>query len=222
MSIIVENISKIYPSGDSEFYALTSVNAVIPDNKLTIIKGRSGSGKTTLMNIMSSLDEASQGNIIFDGKSYKELSLEDKCELRRTTMGFVFQSVALIPEMTAYENIEFAMRLAGLSGNNEERIVELLTKVGLRKRINHLTYQMSGGEQQRVAIARAVAHNPKAIFCDEPTSALDTETALEITNIFKKLTVEENTTIVMTTHDVNLMEFGDVVFEIEDGKIYER
>ena len=155
-------------------------------------------------------------------------------------MGFVFQSIALIPTMTAYENVEFALRLAKnkrqirknltdmdkdigdaktdvINENTHDRVSELLERVGLSKRMNHMPDQLSGGEQQRVAIARAVVHRPKVVFADEPTGALDTASGFEVMRLFRELIDDEDITIVMTTHDPNLMELGDEVFELSDG-----
>ncbi|MDE7062749.1 MAG: ATP-binding cassette domain-containing protein, partial [Lachnospiraceae bacterium] len=142
-----------------------------------------------------------------------------KEELRRYQMGFVFQSIALIPVMTAFENVEFALRLAGYEGNREKRVKEVLSRVGLAKRMDHMVNQLSGGEQQRVAIARAVAHKPTVVFADEPTGALDTASGLAVMQLFRELVEEEGITIVMTTHDPNLMELGDCVYEIADGRL---
>ena len=125
----------------------------------------------------------------------------------------------MIPVMNAYENVDFGLRLAQTTEKREERVRECLELVGLKNRMNHMPGEMSGGEQQRVAIARAIAHKPKVIFADEPTGALDTNTGLAVMHLFKELIERENVTIVMTTHDTNLMELGDVVYEMEDGMI---
>ena len=226
MNIIqANNIIRMFPTGAGEFYALKGVDVEIPQGKLTILKGRSGSGKTTLMNILSTLDVPTDGNVIFDGQDYRDITELEKEQLRRNEIGFVFQAVALIPIMNAYENVDFAMRLAegDLSPNAvDARIRETLALVGMEERMLHLPGQMSGGEQQRVAIARAVAHRPKVIFADEPTGALDTETGLRVMKLFRDLIEKEGVTIVMTTHDPNLMELGDVVYELEDGEIIDR
>ena len=150
---------------------------------------------------------------------YSRLSDRARDRLRRYHMGFVFQSVALVPIMTAYENVDFGLRTAGYKGSRRERIIESLSSVGLEERMKHMPAQLSGGEQQRVAIARAMAHRPEIIFADEPTGALDTQAGLTVTQLFKNLAETENITVVMTTHDPGLMELGDVVFEIEDGQI---
>ena len=226
MNIIqANNIIRMFPTGAGEFYALKGVDVEIPQGKLTILKGRSGSGKTTLMNILSTLDAPTEGNVIFDGQDYRDITELEKEQLRRKEIGFVFQAVALIPIMNAYENVDFAMRLAegDLSPNAvDARIRETLALVGMEERMLHLPGQMSGGEQQRVAIARAVAHRPKVVFADEPTGALDTETGLRVMKLFRDLIEKEGVTIVMTTHDPNLMELGDVVYELEDGEIIDR
>lgn len=226
MNIIqANNIIRMFPTGAGEFYALKGVDVEIPQGKLTILKGRSGSGKTTLMNILSTLDAPTDGNVIFDGQDYRDITELEKEQLRRKEIGFVFQAVALIPIMNAYENVDFAMRLAeaDLSPNEvDARIRETLALVGMEERMLHLPGQMSGGEQQRVAIARAVAHRPKVVFADEPTGALDTETGLRVMKLFRDLIEKEGVTIVMTTHDPNLMELGDVVYELEDGEIIDR
>ena len=226
MNIIqANNLIRMFPTGAGEFYALKGVDVEIPQGKLTILKGRSGSGKTTLMNILSTLDAPTDGNVIFDGQDYRDITELEKEQLRRKEIGFVFQAVALIPIMNAYENVDFAMRLAeaDLSPNAvDARIRETLALVGMEERMLHLPGQMSGGEQQRVAIARAVAHRPKVVFADEPTGALDTETGLRVMKLFRDLIEKEGVTIVMTTHDPNLMELGDVVYELEDGEIIDR
>ena len=223
--IEARNITPMFPVGGGEFYALRHVDIDIPAGKLTILKGRSGSGKTTLMNILSALDTPTEGDVSFDGQAYSEMGKVQKEQLRRVEIGFVFQAVALIPIMNAYENVDFAMRLAaqGLSAKAvDERIKETLAFVGMEDRMRHMPGQMSGGEQQRVAIARAAAHRPKVVFADEPTGALDTESGLRVMQLFRNLIEREGVTIVMTTHDPNLMELGDVVYELEDGEIIDR
>ena len=206
-------------SGGNEITVLKGINVEIPVGKLTIIKGRSGSGKTTLLNLLSALDTATSGEIVFHDKRYTGLSDKDRDELRRFHFGFVFQSVALVPIMTAYENVDFGLRTAGYKDDRDKRIKEVLASVGLAERMLHMPAQMSGGEQQRVAIARAMAHKPEIIFADEPTGALDTASGLTVTKLFKELADRENTAIVMTTHDSGLMQLGDVVYEIDDGQI---
>ena len=192
----------------------------IKKGTLAILKGRSGSGKTTLLNILSALDMPTDGSVQFLDKNLEQMTEKDREMLRRYEMGFVFQSIALIPTMTAYENVEFALRLAKndvINENTHDRVSELLERVGLSKRMDHMPDQLSGGEQQRVAIARAVVHRPKVVFADEPTGALDTAAGFEVMRLFRELIDDEDITIVMTTHDPNLMELGDEVFELSDG-----
>lgn len=221
--IVGKKITRCFKAGASEdFYALKGVDIEIKKGKLTILKGRSGSGKTTLLNILSALDDATDGEVFFDGESLGNMNEKEKELIRRKDMGFVFQSVALIPIMNAYENVDFAMRLAQIEGEHNQRIEKVLSLVGMKERMLHMPGQMSGGEQQRVAIARAVAHYPKIIFADEPTGALDTETGLRVMKLFRKLVDKEGITIVMTTHDPNLMEMGNIVYEMEDGEIVDR
>lgn len=215
-----ENVEKKFDMPDGEaFYALKDVNIQIPKGKLTILRGKSGSGKTTLMNLLGALDAPSAGEIHFQDKELTKLTEEEVVALRREKIGFVFQSVALIPIMTAYENVEYSLRLAGITEQRDERTRECLGMVGLLGRMNHMPQEMSGGEQQRVAIARAIAHKPDLIFADEPTAELDSATGLKVVKIFKDLVEREGVTVVMTTHDVGLMSLGDVVYELEDGEI---
>ena len=222
MDSIIKTIDlhKSFPLGNHEILeVLKGVDIEVPPACLTILKGRSGSGKTTLLNILSMLDDPTSGKVIIDSRDVGSMSLRQRETMRRYNIGFVFQSVALVPIMSAYENVDFALKLADYKGDRDARIKEVLSIVGLEKRMTHRPSQMSGGEQQRVAIARAVAHKPKIIFADEPTGALDTNTGLGIIKLFKELIAKEGITIVMTTHDPNLMDFGDAVYEMEDGEL---
>ena len=215
-----QHITKAYPLPDGEtLLALHDVSVEIPRGKLTILKGRSGSGKTTLMNILCGLDQPTEGTVLLEGKEISELTDRERTRLRRTDVGFVFQSVALIPIMTAAENVEYALRLSGWQGDRKARVKECLEMVGLGKRMSHLPSEMSGGEQQRVAIARAIAHGPKLVFADEPTGELDTNTALQVVKIFKELNETMGVTILMTTHDKGFMEIGDRVYSLENGEL---
>ena len=208
-------------AGGDTFWALKGLDLEIKKGQLAILKGRSGSGKTTLMNILSALDDPTEGDVFFQGKNIVGLSEKERSLIRRKKIGFVFQSVALVPMLSAYENVEFALRMAGYRGNRRERAEECLKMVGLGNRLHHMPQELSGGEQQRVAIARAIAHRPEVIFADEPTAELDTNTGLQVVKIFKELCASEGVTIVMTTHDTGLMEIGDVTFQLEDGEFVE-
>ena len=213
------DVSRCFTTAGNQFWALRDINITAPAGKLTILKGRSGSGKTTLMNILGALDKPTNGQVYLDGEDIVRLDERKRGLIRRRSIGYVFQSVALIPMMSAYENVEYALRLAGMRSGRRERASECLRMVGLGQRMNHLPQEMSGGEQQRVAIARAIAHKPKVIFADEPTAELDTNTGLQVVKIFKDLCAGEGITIVMTTHDTGLMEIGDMVYELQDGEI---
>ena len=220
MILTGEHITRAYPLPDGgKLLALKDVSVEIPRGKLTILKGRSGSGKTTLMNILCGLDQPTEGEVRMEGRPIHRMGDRERTRLRRTEIGFVFQSVALIPIMTAQENVEYALRLSGWKGDRKARVKECLDMVGLSKRMSHLPNEMSGGEQQRVAIARAIAHEPKLVFADEPTGELDTNTALQVVKIFKELNETMGITILMTTHDKGFMEIGDRVYSLENGEL---
>lgn len=220
--IKTEGIKRCFKVAGSDFYALKGIDIGIPQGALTILKGRSGSGKTTLLNIIGCLDKATEGRVVFDDRDISDYTEKQLEKIRREELGFIFQSVALIPVMSAYQNIEYSLRLSGYQGNWEERVNECLSMVNLSKRSSHMPEELSGGEQQRVAIARAIAHKPKVIFADEPTGELDSVTGLKVITLFKDLIAKEGITIVMTTHDPKMMEYGDVVYEILDGEIVSR
>lgn len=214
------DLCREYRSGRETIHALSHVSIEIPGSRLTILRGRSGSGKTTLINALGGLDLPTSGEIWFDGKDITKLPEDERDEYRRLNTGFIFQSVALMATMSAYENVEFAMRIAGTpAAERKERALESLDNVGLLKRAHHRPQELSGGEQQRVAIARAIAHRPKIIFADEPTAELDTTMGLYIMKTFKELIEKEGITIVMTTHDPSMMEIADVVYTLQDGVI---
>ena len=216
-----EHITRSFKIGDgSVVNALKDINLEVEEGKLVCLRGRSGSGKTTLINILGALDRQTDGNVYFCGEDIGALSDKKRDRLRREKLSFVFQSVALISTMTAYENVEFSLRLAGfpISGRRE-RAKECLARVGLAKRMHHRPGELSGGEQQRVAIARAVAHKPKIIFADEPTAALDSATGVAVLKLFRELVYEDGITVVMTTHDEAMMELADIVDTLEDGEI---
>lgn len=222
--LVTEGVKQSFPlnGGNGEFVALHDINIHIPAGKLTILRGRSGSGKTTLMNILSALDYPKAGSVVFEGKNLEKMNEVKREEFRKTNVGFVFQSVALIPMMTAYENVEFLLRLAKYEGSKKKRAEECLKLVGLGQRMHHMPQELSGGEQQRVAIARAIAHKPKIIFADEPTAELDTATGLQVMKIFKELISKEGVTIVMTTHDMGLLDIADCIYHLEDGEIVDE
>lgn len=215
-----EGLSRSFSSAAGEVHALRNVSLSIPAHGLTILNGKSGSGKTTLINLLGGLDRPTSGKAFFEGQELSALSERARDKIRRTRIGFVFQSVALISFMTALENVEFGLRVAGCpAAGRRERALECLEQVGLSKRANHLPQEMSGGEQQRVAIARAIAHRPGAVIADEPTAQLDSTMGLQVMAVFKKLIESQGTTVILTTHDPDLLEIADRVFTLKDGML---
>ncbi len=215
-----DSITRVFKTGREEVIALDQVSVDIRSASLTMLRGRSGSGKTTLINICGALDRPTSGTVLFQNTDVTHAGDRERDELRRTGMGFVFQSIALINTMTALENIEFGLRVAGFDpSERRDRALECLSLVGLENRVKHRIQELSGGEQQRVAIARAVAHRPALVFADEPTAELDTAMGLQVVRLFRDLIEKESLTLVMTTHDPNMIELADRVYTLEDGRI---
>ncbi|MCD6164887.1 MAG: ABC transporter ATP-binding protein [Candidatus Odinarchaeota archaeon] len=220
--VVVETIDlcKVYRMGLTEIHALKNVNLKVYRGEMVAVVGPSGSGKTTLLNLIGTLDKPTSGKIYIDGedittKSEKELTL-----LRRRKIGFVFQFYNLIPVLTAYENVELPLLISGVpKKEREERVRRLLEMVGLEDRMNHRPDELSGGEQQRVAIARALVNNPSIILADEPTGDLDTETGLMVVQLMRKLAKEEDSTVIMVTHDPQISEIADRIIYLRDGRI---
>ena len=207
-------LGKCFGSGEREFWVLKDLNVTIPRGKLTILKGRSGSGKTTLMNQLGALDTPSTGDVLLEGRSILGMSDKEKTDLRRKKMGFVFQSVALMPMMTARENVELAAEICPNSLNADE----VLRSVGLGDRLGNFPAQLSGGEQQRVSIARALAKNPKMILCDEPTGALDYNTGKAVLKLLQDTCRSTGKTVVIITHNSALTQIADRVIRIKNGQ----
>lgn len=218
------DVCRDFKIGDgSVVSALKHINIEIEQSKLTILRGRSGSGKTTLINILGALDRPTKGKVVFDGRDITKLSDKKRDNIRRREMAFVFQSVALMSGLTAFENVDFMLRLAKYPYDRRAaRVTEVMTAVGLDKRMHHRPSEMSGGEQQRTAIARAIAHEPLIVFADEPTAELDTATALQVVKLFKDLVAQHGMTIIMTTHDPSMMGIADKVYTLEDGEIVDE
>ena len=218
--IRTEGLTRDFKSGSEVVHALKNVTIALEAKKLNILRGRSGSGKTTLINLLGALDKPDAGKITFMEKNITTAHESLKNELRRKNMGFVFQSVALISMMSAYENVEFGLRVAGMGiKERTKRAKECLTLVGLAKRMDHRPHELSGGEQQRVAIARAIAHRPDIVFADEPTAELDTHMGLQVVRLFKTLVEQQGLTVIMTTHDPSMIDIADHVLTLEDGEI---
>lgn len=218
--IRVTNLSRSFRSGAQKTNVLKNIGITIEEGNLTMLRGRSGSGKTTLLNLLSALDYPTSGEIFLNNIDITKLSDKRRDEIRRTQYGFVFQSVALISNMTAYENVDFALRVSGYPAKDrDKRVLSVLELVGLGQRMKHRVQELSGGEQQRVAIARAISAKPSIIFADEPTAELDTAMSEQIMNLFVNLVRTQNVTVVMTTHDPHLMKCADVVYQLEDGVV---
>jgi putative ABC transport system ATP-binding protein len=204
----------------ARIHNLKNIDVAIPKNKLTIFRGRSGSGKTTLLNILSGLDKPNDGKVFFEESEITKIPDKEMDKIRAKKIGFVFQSIALMPDMNALENVEYGLRISGkLRKKTDMSALECLELVGLEKRAKHLAAELSGGEQQRVAIARSFAHSPDIIFADEPTAELDTAMGIQVVDIFKRLISEHGISVVMTTHDPHMLELADCVYTLSDGVI---
>ena len=222
--IEVENVSRAFPVPGGEFLALKHINAVVPEGSFVILKGRSGSGKTTLMNLIGTLDKPTEGRILIDGTDAAKLSDYEKEEIRRRDFGFVFQSVSLIPSLSAFQNVEFSMRMAGVKYGKERdrRVEECLRMVGLGNRMSHMPADMSGGEQQRVAIARALVKSPKVLLLDEPLSNLDARLRLQTREEIRRIQRETKVTTIFVTHDQEeAMSISDIIVVMKDGVVHQ-
>mgnify|MGYP001128625882 CR=1 FL=1 len=215
----VENLVKTYKLGAVEVNALQGVNLELKTGEFVAIMGPSGSGKTTLLNLIGALDKPTKGKVYVDGKDITGMHGRALTKLRRFTVGFVFQFYNLIPVLTAYENIELPLLVAGVSGKDrKKRIKELLDLVGLTPRAKHRPDELSGGEQQRVAIARALANRPKLILADEPTGDLDSKTGREVISALRDLCKREGVSVIVITHDSMVAEMADRVLLMRDGQ----
>ena len=218
--IRIENVHRIYRLGSSEVHALKGIDLEIEAGRLHVFRGRSGSGKTTLLNLIGGLDRPTRGRILYRGRNLQEFSQAALTRWRRQEVGFIFQAFALIPALTAFENVELPLRIAGVSPRRAAaRARECLALVGLAKRADHRSFELSGGEQQRVGIARALAAKPRLVIADEPTGELDQATGIQIMNLFRTLIQSEGITVCMTTHDPVAASFADITYHLEDGRI---
>jgi len=220
--IRLEDVTRVYKIGEVETCALRGLTLTVEEGEFTALVGPSGSGKTTALQVMGCLDKPTSGRVLLKGEDVSKLSGGKRADLRRGSIGFVFQFFALLPGLNAYENVELPLLLAGKNGKQrKERVSELLQAVGLADRANHRPDQMSGGEQQRVAVARALATNPILILADEPTANLDTENDRQVMEIMQRLNQETGTTFVCATHDPRVVAFTRRVVELRDGKVFD-
>jgi len=217
----IEGVSRDFRVGSQDIHALRDVSFEVNQGDFVAIIGRSGSGKTTLLNVIAGLDRPSKGHVYIEGQDVSQMTDAQLTELRRHKIGFVFQSFGLLPLLSAYENVEVALRIAG-AGIRERgrRAHELLDMVGLGRRAHHRPYELSGGEQQRVAIARALANRPSLILADEPTGELDSLTASAIFQLLLEIVQQEGVTIITTTHDRLVMEKANRIIELADGALH--
>ena len=207
-------------SGKQEVQALRGVNLNIQPGSFMALKGRSGSGKTTLLNCLGGLDQPTRGTVTIFGDDISRMTEEQATRWRRTQVGFVFQSFGLLPTLSAYENVELILRIAGMRERDRyNRAVECLKLVGLGKWIHHRPYELSGGQQQRLAIARALANHPPLILADEPTGELDSGTAREILDFFRTIVDEEGLTLLVASHDPLVDKFADQIIQMNDGQV---
>lgn len=214
------DVSREYELAGETVHAVRSVNLDVRPGQFITLVGRSGSGKTTLLNMLAGLDHPTSGRVLFEGDDLADFSEKQITNLRRHRIGVVFQSFALLPLLSAYENVELPMRIAGLGASERStRTHEVLEMVGLERRSKHRPYELSGGEQQRISIARAVAMRPDVILADEPTGELDSVNAAAIFGLFRQMVSEEGMSIVATTHDRTLLDLADQIYTVHDGEI---
>jgi putative ABC transport system ATP-binding protein len=219
----IENVTRNYKIGEVETRALRGVSLTIESGEFTALVGPSGSGKTTLLQLIGCLDQPTSGQVFVNGKDVSRLNRNQRADMRRGTIGFVFQFFALIPTLTAYENIEMPLLLNGRGASERrERVMHLLEMVGLADRAHHRPDQLSGGEQQRVAVARALAPEPTLILADEPTANLDTANGQQVMETMLRLNQETGVTFVFATHDPRVIKYARRVITLRDGLIVEN
>ena len=217
----VTDLVKYYHVGENVVKAVDHTDLSIERGKFTSIVGRSGSGKSTLLQLIGGLDRPDSGEVIIDGKNIFELKSNQLAVFRRKKIGFIFQDFNLIPSLNVWENIVLPIGLDGRKVD-EEKVLDILDKIGLKEKRHAMPNTLSGGQKQRVAIARALASSPSIILADEPTGNLDSKTELEVISILKRCVREYNQTLVMITHDEAVAQMADVVVVIEDGKVVKK
>lgn len=219
----IENVTRVYKIGNVETQALRGVSLAIENGEFTALVGPSGSGKTTLLQLIGCLDQPTSGHLYINGKDVSQLNRNQRADIRRGSIGFIFQFFALIPTLTAYENIEMPLLLNGHGASERRaRVKELLEAVDLTSRAHHRPDQLSGGEQQRVAIARALAPKPTLILADEPTANLDTPNGAQAMDIMTRLNQETGVTFVFATHDPRVVKYARRIVTLRDGLVVEN
>jgi len=219
----IVNATRAYTVNNDQVLDLRGVNLNIARGSFTAFMGRSGSGKTTLLNMIGGLDSPSTGSIEFLGKDMATISSDELTLIRRNQIGFIFQAFALLPILSAWENVELPLRIIGVRSGAErrKRAQEALTLVGLEQWSDHRPSEMSGGQQQRVAIARALVTRPPVLVADEPTGELDSTTGKNLLTLMRKIVKSEGVTLIMATHDQSVHQYADVIHHMRDGQIYE-
>jgi putative ABC transport system ATP-binding protein len=218
--IRIDRVSKIYQTGDILVHALRGLSLTIRRGEFVAIMGPSGSGKSTLMNIIGCLDRPTKGKYFLEGVDVSTMGKAQLADVRNQRVGFVFQSFNLVSRTSALENVELPLLYAGISsGERKRRAREALAIVGLSDRERNMPNQLSGGQQQRVALARALVNNPSIILADEPTGALDTRTSVEVMEIFQRLNLERNLTVIIVTHESDIAQYAERVIHVRDGRI---
>ena len=219
----IVNATRAYTVNNDQVLALRGVNLDIARGSFTAFMGRSGSGKTTLLNMIGGLDSPTTGSIEFLGKDMATMSSDELTLIRRNQIGFIFQAFALLPILSAWENVELPLRIIGVRSGAErrKRAQEALTLVGLEQWSDHRPSEMSGGQQQRVAIARALVTRPPVLVADEPTGELDSTTGKNLLTLMRKIVKSEGVTLIMATHDQSVHQYADVIHHMRDGQIYE-
>lgn len=213
--IELNDVVKEYRNGEVVTRANDGINFEIEEGEFVVILGPSGAGKSTTLNIIGGMDQATSGEVILDGENIADYNEKELTTFRRNSVGFVFQNYNLVPNLTARENVELMIQIS----NSGADAVEVLDSCGLSERLDNFPAQLSGGEQQRVSIARAIAGKPKLLLCDEPTGALDQDTGRQILALLQKECKENNTTVVVITHNSNIAEMADRVINIRNGKV---
>jgi putative ABC transport system ATP-binding protein len=222
-AVQLEDVTKIYTIGDTETRAVDGVNLSIDEGEFTALVGPSGSGKTTILQLMGCLDRPNSGTVKINGQDVTRLGANQRADLRLERIGFIFQFFALVPVLSAYENVELPLLLNGIDAKErQERVTELLDAVGLQERTRHRPDQMSGGEQQRVAIARALVVRPSLVLADEPTANLDTANGQQAMEIMRRLNEDTGTAFIFATHDPRVMSYARRVVELRDGQVIEN
>jgi putative ABC transport system ATP-binding protein len=214
------DVTRVFQVDSTVVRALRGANLHVAKGEYVGLMGRSGSGKTTLLNILGGLDRPSTGQVMLFGQDIAQISDLKLTEMRRTRIGFIFQQFALMPTMSAYENVELPLRMVGLKARDrKDRALECLELVGLTRWADHRPQELSGGQQQRVGIARALAIRPGLILADEPTGELDSATGRSIMALFRSLVETQNITVLMTSHDPVVQEYVDYTYRMADGQI---